>query len=361
MEDIIRSIRENRKSVCNTIWNNFCSESPEPPSSVKIISYNGIRCNRNVSRVNVAQDPLLQSCAFQNYSGIDKPKVSGANEVLPGTVTGAGDTVLPQKRVQLPQHPQSSAIGGKSHVTHFVPNSRTIPPRIERDLQTKTKEHASLFDDPDDAADQNLHTFDSHDPETVIDGESDSEELEEFIRLEAAQEAVHTSKATQIIEAKTVKRKDERSQVRAASQESKMKKMEDVKTQEEIKKDNDAEFAMMMLNKITQLQERILMIILDLRITIEEAPLIDDPLEMTKRRKRGLEFSIRFARNHLYQIGRLTLDVQRSVSTSDVLNKTLALHSFLVQAIQTYQKSIGGFIMNKNPEKLIGEMLIYIQ
>lgn len=90
-------------------------------------------------------------------------------------------------------------------------------------------------------------------------------------------------------------------------------------------------------------------------IAIEEAEDVDDPLEKAKRRKRGVEFSVRFARNHLYQIGRFTQDVQRATSKIDLASKTMLLHNGLLQAIQTYQKGIGSFIMDKNPEKLLGK------
>lgn len=356
MEDIIRSIREDRRSVSNSIWNNFCMESPSPQkASVKIISTNGIRCNRNVSKLNVAPDPTLQVGAFQNYSN---PPVRVTNEV-----TGAGDCVpQPTQGISgktVNRLTVTNVTVSKNHVKHFVPNSQTIPPRIEKERQT-------LFDDAEDGADPNLHTYDSHDPETLIDDCSDSEELEEFVRHEAEQEALNTEienfKPPPTLGIKVgskVSSKLYESRPRTVSQERK-KVVNDkcvekqIKSDPKLNKDNGSEVTLQTLNKITQLHERILLTILDLRVIIEEAPLVDDPLEIAKRRKRGLEFSIRFARNHLYQIGRLTQDVQRAMSTSDLLQKTLALHNGLVQGIQTYHKSIGSFIMNKNPEKLVG-------
>jgi hypothetical protein len=58
------------------------------------------------------------------------------------------------------------------------------------------------------------------------------------------------------------------------------------------------------LSKITQHQKKICQYLDYLREIIEDPPEVEDMEDLKKRQKRALEFSNRFARNHLYQIGR---------------------------------------------------------
>lgn len=59
------------------------------------------------------------------------------------------------------------------------------------------------------------------------------------------------------------------------------------------------------LAKITQYQEKICQYLDYLREIIEDTPEIDDVSDLRKRQQRANEFASRFARNHLYQIGRV--------------------------------------------------------
>lgn len=62
---------------------------------------------------------------------------------------------------------------------------------------------------------------------------------------------------------------------------------------------------MLILGKITQFQEKICQYLDYLREIIQDPPEIEDMIDLKKRQKRAIEFSNRFARNHLYQIGRI--------------------------------------------------------
>lgn len=59
------------------------------------------------------------------------------------------------------------------------------------------------------------------------------------------------------------------------------------------------------LGRITDYQNKICQFIDYLREIIEDPPELEDIMELKKRQKRATEFSNRFARNHLYQIGRI--------------------------------------------------------
>lgn len=61
---------------------------------------------------------------------------------------------------------------------------------------------------------------------------------------------------------------------------------------------------MCMLGKITDYQRKICQHLDHMRDIIEDPPEIEDTNDLNKRQKRATEFTSRFARNHLYQIGR---------------------------------------------------------
>lgn len=59
------------------------------------------------------------------------------------------------------------------------------------------------------------------------------------------------------------------------------------------------------LGRNSQFQQKICQYLDYLREIIEDPPEIEDTNDLRKRQKRATEFSNRFARNHLYQIGRI--------------------------------------------------------
>lgn len=59
------------------------------------------------------------------------------------------------------------------------------------------------------------------------------------------------------------------------------------------------------LGRITDYQNKICQFVDYLREIIEDPPELEDTDDLKKRQKRSTEFSNRFARNHLYQIGRI--------------------------------------------------------
>lgn len=63
------------------------------------------------------------------------------------------------------------------------------------------------------------------------------------------------------------------------------------------------------LGRMTDYQKKICQYLDFLREIIDEPPEMDDMNELIKRQKRGVEFSTRFARIHLYQISRLVREM----------------------------------------------------
>lgn len=59
------------------------------------------------------------------------------------------------------------------------------------------------------------------------------------------------------------------------------------------------------LGRITEYQNKICQYIDYLREIVEDPPEVDDMNDLQRRQKRATGFSNRFARNHLYQIGRI--------------------------------------------------------
>lgn len=59
------------------------------------------------------------------------------------------------------------------------------------------------------------------------------------------------------------------------------------------------------LNRISMFQGKICQYLDYLREIVEEPPELEDKNDLRKRQMRATEFSNRFARNHLYQIGRI--------------------------------------------------------
>lgn len=59
------------------------------------------------------------------------------------------------------------------------------------------------------------------------------------------------------------------------------------------------------LNKVRAYTEKLCQYLDYLQAIINEPPQLDDRNDLNRRQKRSLEFTNRFARNHLYQIGRL--------------------------------------------------------
>lgn len=89
---------------------------------------------------------------------------------------------------------------------------------------------------------------------------------------------------------------------------------------------------MLVLGKITQYQEKICQYLDYLREIIEDPPEVEDMDDLKKRQKRATEFSNRFARNHLYQIGRIVSSEAhtqrlRNFSYHFLLNLSLLLHA----------------------------------
>lgn len=75
----------------------------------------------------------------------------------------------------------------------------------------------------------------------------------------------------------------------------------DVKSQRNEKAEPDV---VMALEKITLYQQKICQYVDYLREIIDDPPEVDDISDLRKRQQRAAEFANRFARNHLYQIGR---------------------------------------------------------
>lgn len=88
---------------------------------------------------------------------------------------------------------------------------------------------------------------------------------------------------------------------------------------------------------------------------MQNCKIIDDDVDLERRKKRSEEFSVRFSRNHLYQIGRLIQDLKISRSTFETVNKTSSLFNAILQALSAYSKSMSNFMYNKAPEKLLGK------
>lgn len=75
--------------------------------------------------------------------------------------------------------------------------------------------------------------------------------------------------------------------------------------------DDDATTKEIALSKISFYQSKICQYLDYLREIVEEPPELEDKNDLKKRRLRATEFSNRFARNHLYQIGRIVSRTKR--------------------------------------------------
>lgn len=128
------------------------------------------------------------------------------------------------------------------------------------------------------------------------------------------------------------------------------------------------------LGKVTQFQEKVCQYLDVLRDIIEDPPEIDDTNDLMRRQKRAIEFSNRFARNHLYQIGRTVrkifaacftfLSILFSSSQAEELRiapdnlielatKSSVLFQVIMQGVSSYLKNVEMFICNRFPEKLL--------
>lgn len=67
----------------------------------------------------------------------------------------------------------------------------------------------------------------------------------------------------------------------------------------------DSAHLVSILGKVTGYQDKICQYLDYLREIIEDPPELEDINDLNKRQRRALEFTNRFARNHLYQIGRM--------------------------------------------------------
>jgi hypothetical protein len=67
----------------------------------------------------------------------------------------------------------------------------------------------------------------------------------------------------------------------------------------------DSAHLVSILGKVTGYQEKICQYLDYLREIINDPPELEDINDLNKRRRRAFEFTNRFARNHLYQIGRM--------------------------------------------------------
>ncbi|CAO1305438.1 unnamed protein product [Diamesa serratosioi] len=112
---------------------------------------------------------------------------------------------------------------------------------------------------------------------------------------------------------------------------------------------------MSMLGKITSYQKKICQCLQFLREIIDEPPDVEDVIDLHKRQKRSSEFTARFARNHLYQIGRFAEEIRLMPDNNplDVATKITSLFQIITQASQTYLKNIECFIYNQYPDKLM--------
>lgn len=131
------------------------------------------------------------------------------------------------------------------------------------------------------------------------------------------------------------------------------------------------------LGRNSEFQRKICSYLDYLREIIGDPPEIEDMDDLRKRQKRATEFSNRFARNHLYQIGRLVRIAQFSRvllfhffrlptlqnqaeeirlmpdNPEDVVTKTNLLLQAMMHAVQTYLKNVEMFIYNNYPDKLL--------
>lgn len=119
---------------------------------------------------------------------------------------------------------------------------------------------------------------------------------------------------------------------------------------------------------------------------IDNPPEVEDMDDLNKRQKRATEFSNRFARNHLYQIGRAVSDEKQNTNRTqfssypsiflaflrffsfhvkqaeeirvmpdnplDLASKVNSLSQVMMQAVQVYLKNVEMFLYNRRPDKL---------
>lgn len=102
--------------------------------------------------------------------------------------------------------------------------------------------------------------------------------------------------------------------IRKARDVGKLKRVTNEKSREDVKGVEERQQEEVVLSKvdikaalgrITEYQTKICQSVDFLREIVEEPPEIEDMAELRKRQQRATEFSNRFARNHLYQIGRI--------------------------------------------------------
>ncbi|CRK93265.1 CLUMA_CG006808, isoform A [Clunio marinus] len=108
------------------------------------------------------------------------------------------------------------------------------------------------------------------------------------------------------------------------------------------------------LGKLTHFQSRMCQYLDFLSEIVQDPPEIEDINDLRRRQKRSTEFSNRFARNHLYQIGRVAEDIRVMLDNPvEVATKVNLLFQVMMQALQIYLKNIEMFIYNNNPDKLL--------
>lgn len=95
---------------------------------------------------------------------------------------------------------------------------------------------------------------------------------------------------------------NEKSQVDVASSDQKSDEKRRKEIEEVLPSRDDILIA---LGRVSEYQSKICKFLDYLREIIEDPPEIEDMNDLKKRQQRAMEFSNRFARNHLYQIGRI--------------------------------------------------------
>lgn len=126
----------------------------------------------------------------------------------------------------------------------------------------------------------------------------------------------------------------------------------------------------LVVEKVLAIQRKVFSILDEISFRLDRIPLPDGDRDLTRRLQRVAEFSVRFSRNYLYDLGRQVADMRQHVRTISrdarpkpnrrsfefhlhaVGHKMVTAHQILLQALIAYCKHIPSSIVKGHPGKL---------
>ncbi|XP_012256000.2 uncharacterized protein LOC105686030 [Athalia rosae] len=126
----------------------------------------------------------------------------------------------------------------------------------------------------------------------------------------------------------------------------------------------------MVIQRVLSIQNKISCVLDEISFSLDRIPQPDGERDLSRRLQRVSEFSVRFSRNYLYELGRHITDLQqhiRAISLSTrprpsirssafhlhvIGQKMISAHQILLQALSAYCKHIPSSIVKGHPGKL---------